>query len=77
MSSFLGYLCAVLIIASFAMKRVLWLRLIQQLGVVVGIWYGVLIGELPIILLNSAILFINGYRLFQLLWERIKYERRK
>ncbi len=63
----IGYLASVLVAISLMMRSVLRLRLINLVGSLVFAVYGLLIGALPIALLNFLIVLINLYTLLQML----------
>lgn len=50
----IGYVASALVVASFAMKSVVRLRVVSLVGCVVFVTYGVLLGSIPIILTNAA-----------------------
>ncbi len=49
-----GYLASILVVASFAMKSVVRLRVVSLVGCVVFVAYGVLLGSIPLVLTNAA-----------------------
>ncbi len=59
----LGYAASVLIAVSMMMRRVVRLRVINLIGAGVFSLYGILIGSIPVVLLNVAIVFINIHNL--------------
>ncbi len=62
---YLGYLAMALIGISFLMKDIRKLRLLNLIGAILFIIYGVLLSQPPIYLLNSFIVLVNLYYLFQ------------
>jgi hypothetical protein len=50
----IGYVASALVVASFAMKSVVRLRVVSLVGCVVFVTYGALLGSIPIILTNAA-----------------------
>ncbi len=50
----IGYVASALVVASFAMKSVVRLRVVSLVGCVVFVTYGLLLGSIPIILTNAA-----------------------
>jgi hypothetical protein len=66
----IGYLASILIVLSLLMASVLKLRVINLVGAVVFSAYGVLIGSLPIVLTNVAIVLIDVYYLAVMLRDR-------
>lgn len=56
----IGYLASLTVLLSFLMKKIKTLRLVNTLGCVIFIVYGILLGfSIPIILTNAAIVTIN------------------
>lgn len=60
-----GYIASVLVLVSFLMRNIRKLRLINTVGCITFIAYGVLLNwSWPIIITNAAITGINFYYLF-------------
>jgi hypothetical protein len=57
-----GYLASALVAGSMVMKSVLRLRLINTLGALTFVAYGVLIRAWPVVLMNALIAGINVVR---------------
>jgi hypothetical protein len=66
----IGYLASGLIVVSLLMASVLKLRVINLIGAVVFTAYGVLIGSIPVIVANAAIVLIDLYYLAMMLRDR-------
>jgi len=64
-SEYVGYLASLLVLISFLMKNMTYLRLVNTLGCMVFIAYGVLLPSIPIIITNAAIVMINSYYLLK------------
>ncbi len=64
-TEYIGYLASLMVLLSFMMKDVKKLRLVNMTGCVLFIIYGFLMPTLriglPIIIANTAILFVNFY----------------
>ncbi|RZS91894.1 uroporphyrinogen decarboxylase [Aquimarina brevivitae] len=61
----IGYLASFLVLLSFLMRNIRKLRMINSLGCITFVIYGVLLNwSWPIIVTNVAITFINAYYLF-------------
>ncbi len=61
-----GYLASLIVLISFLMKNMKTLRIINSIGCVLFVAYGILLGfSLPIIITNVAIVAINIYYLFK------------
>lgn len=64
-----GYLGTALVLFSMMMTSLKWLRIFNILGSVISMVYAILVGALPVVLLNLGMILIN---LFQLLRGRKK-----
>lgn len=62
-----GYAASVIIAISLMMSSVLRLRIINLVGSAMFATYGVLIGAIPVAVLNGAIVLVNVYHLVQML----------
>lgn len=58
-----GYLASALVVASFAMKSVVRLRIVSLVGSVIFVIYGVLLGSIPLIITNLAAAALNLWNL--------------
>jgi hypothetical protein len=65
-----GYLASALVVLSLVMASVLRLRIIGFIGAVVFSTYGALIGSVPVIVTNVAIIVVHGYHLVRILRDR-------
>ncbi len=63
-TEWVGYLASLGVLISFLMKDIKVLRLVNSVGCALFVLYGILLGSIPVILTNTAILFINLYYLF-------------
>lgn len=59
----IGYLASALVVASFAMKSVVRLRIVSLIGSVVFVVYGVMLGSIPLIITNIAAAGLNLWNL--------------
>ncbi len=64
-TEYIGYLASLLVLVSFLMKNMTYLRLVNTLGCLVFIAYGALLPSIPIIITNAAIVIINSYYLLK------------
>lgn len=68
-TEYIGYLASFMVLLSFMMKRISVLRLVNISGCILFIIYGFLMPTLriglPIIIANTAILFVNAYYLLK------------
>lgn len=68
----IGYIGSILVAVSLMMKSLVRLRLINLVGAVFFIIYGLLIGAVPVAFLNGLILCVNVYNLWQM-WRQKDY----
>lgn len=68
----IGYTGSVLIAVSLSMKSLQRLRIVNMVGASFFILYGILIGALPVALLNSLTLCVNAYNLWRM-WQKRDY----
>ncbi|MBI3163860.1 MAG: YgjV family protein, partial [Chloroflexi bacterium] len=61
-----GYVGSVLVAVSLMMKSLLRLRVINLVGALFFVLYGLLIGALPVAFLNALIVGVNVYYLAQM-----------
>lgn len=77
-SSFLyeliGYAGSILVAISLMMKSLVRLRVINMIGAIFFILYGLLIGAFPVAFLNGLILCVNLYNLWQMWQERDSFK---
>ena len=66
----IGYLASALVVLSLIMSSVLRLRVIGLTGAVVFAAYGALIGSVPVMVTNGAIILVHGYHLTRILRAR-------
>lgn len=57
----LGYVAMILVASSFLLKDVVKLRLVNSLGAICFVVYGLLIGSVPVTGLNIFVVCVNGY----------------
>jgi hypothetical protein len=62
----IGYVASVLIAVSLMMSAIIKLRVINLIGAATFAVYGVLIGSAPVAIMNSFIVLINIYFLYQI-----------
>ena len=60
----IGYLASLFVLLSFFNKDVKKLRIVNSVGCAFFVGYGILLGSIPVIITNVAILMVNGYYLF-------------
>lgn len=69
---FIGYAGSILVAISLMMKSLVRLRTVNMIGAIVFIVYGLLIGAIPVVFLNTLILGVNVYNLLQM-WRQKDY----
>lgn len=62
-SEYVGYIASAIVLLSFLMKKMKNLRIVNSIGCLAFIIYGALIDAIPLIVTNSAIVFIHLYYL--------------
>jgi uncharacterized protein with PQ loop repeat len=60
----IGYIASALVLFSFFFRNIKTLRTVNSFGCAFFVAYGILLGSIPIIITNVAILLVNGYYLF-------------
>jgi len=63
LTDYIGYIASGVVLLSFLMRKMIFLRIVNTIGCVFFIVYGILLGEAPIIITNAAIVLINIYYL--------------
>lgn len=62
-TEYIGYFASAIVLISFVMGRILYLRIINTVGCAFFILYGFLLDSFPIMVTNFAIVLINIYYL--------------
>lgn len=62
---YIGYLASALVLISLMMKSLIRLRILNLFGALCFAIYGFIIGAIPVILLNVALVLVNAYHLFR------------
>jgi hypothetical protein len=62
-TEYIGYVASGIVLLSFLMRKMFFLRIVNTVGCVFFIVYGMMLGSIPIILTNTAIVLINVYYL--------------
>ncbi|EIJ39122.1 hypothetical protein JoomaDRAFT_2128 [Galbibacter orientalis DSM 19592] len=60
----IGYVASLGILLSFFMKEITKLRIVNSIGCIFFVIYGIMLPSIPIIITNAAILGVNFYYLF-------------
>jgi hypothetical protein len=61
----LGYIGTTVVMASFMMSNVKWLRIVNSIGCSIWILYGFQIESMPVVLTNVGILAINLFHIIK------------
>jgi uncharacterized protein with PQ loop repeat len=62
-TEYIGYVASAIVLLSFLMGRIFYLRIINTIGCTFFILYGFLLDSKPIIITNAAIVLINIFYL--------------
>lgn len=61
-----GYIASAMIVVSLIMTSIVKLRIINTIGCVLFVIYGVIVGAYPVSVANGLIVIINLYNLYKL-----------
>lgn len=64
LTEWVGYFASFFVMISFIMRNIVTLRIVNSIGCLAFIAYGVMLNSWPIILTNAAIVCVNFYYLF-------------
>ncbi|MDR9457343.1 MAG: YgjV family protein [Salegentibacter sp.] len=64
LTDWIGYIASFFVAISFFMKNIITLRIVNSIGCIAFIIYGVLIDSWPVIATNAIIVGVNIYYLF-------------
>lgn len=70
----LGISASVIILISFLMKNILWVRLVNIVGAIVFVIYGIIIGAVSVWLLNGMLVLVHLIYLGKYLFDKHKKE---
>lgn len=62
----LGHAASVMVVASLLMSNIKKLRIVNLIGSVLFIAYGLYIGSWPVVTMNTAAVLINSYHLIKI-----------
>lgn len=65
-----GYLASFLILVSFLMSSVIWLRIVNSVGAFIFVIYALIIHSYPTAVMNLCLIIVNMYYLHKLTKER-------
>ena len=69
-----GYLGTALVLLSFIMRDIKWLRIVNISGSVISMTYALIINTMPVAVLNGSLILINAVQLARLLRKARKTE---
>lgn len=61
-----GIIASLFVLAAFLFKDIVWVRIIDCIGAIIYLIYGILINSISIIVLNSVLIIIQIYNLIKL-----------
>ena len=62
-----GYLGTILVLTSFLMRNIKWLRVVNIAGSFISFTYALLMSTLPVAVLNGSLILINGIQLMRII----------
>ncbi len=65
LTEWIGYAASLGVLVSFLMKDIRVLRVVNSVGCALFVAYGFMLGSIPIIVTNVAILIVNAYYLLK------------
>ena len=69
-----GYIGSALVVVSMLMSSIVKLRVVNTIGSIVSGTYALIVGALPLVLMNACLIAINVYNLFKLLKKNKVYD---
>ena len=69
-----GYIGSVLVVVSMLMGSIVKLRVVNTVGSIVSGIYALIVGALPLVLMNACLIIINVYNLVKLLKTKQVYD---
>ena len=62
-----GYLGTALVLLSFVMHDIKWLRAVNMAGGALSLIYAICVNTMPVVVLNGSLILINGIQLARIL----------
>ena len=62
-----GYLGTALVLLSFLLTDIKWLRAVNMAGGLVSLIYALCVNTMPVVVLNAALIIINGFQLARII----------
>ena len=74
-----GYIGTALVLLSFTMRGIKWLRILNIAGSIISMTYAIIMNTMPVAVLNGSLILINGVQLARILRKEreIKEEKEK
>jgi len=64
---YIGYIGFLFVALSLSMKDIKWLRILNLIGAIIFVFYGLYKGDMmPIVILNAYLVIMNVYHLYKL-----------
>ena len=62
-----GYLGTALVLLSFLLTDIKWLRLVNMAGGLISLIYAIFTNTMPVVVLNASLIIINGVQLARII----------
>ena len=62
-----GYIGTALVLVSFLMHDIKWLRAVNMAGGAISLIYAIIMNTMPVVVLNGSLIMINGIQLARIL----------
>ena len=62
-----GYIGTALVLLSFTMRDIKWLRIVNIAGSIISMTYAIIMNTMPVAVLNGSLILINGIQLARIL----------
>jgi hypothetical protein len=62
-----GYIGTALVLVSFLMHDIKWLRAVNMAGGAISLIYAIIMNTMPVVVLNGSLILINGVQLDRIL----------
>ena len=61
-----GYFGTALVLLSFIMRDIKWLRAVNMAGGLISLIYAICVSAMPVVVLNASVITINGIQLIRI-----------
>ena len=62
-----GYLGTALVLLSFIMTNIKWLRVVNMAGGIISLIYALCVNTMPVVVLNASLIVINAFQLIRII----------